>query len=1714
MSRDSRFTCRLARHLFAISAFMVVILGAGCAGSGSSSSGPAAPTTPSLSAAIAPQGAFGPNEVGAKYSITVSNAAGAAATSGTVTVTDPDTNFTVTSITGGNGSLWVCTLATLSCTRSDSLAAGASYDPIIVTGNVTAGAGQSVGIGITISGGGLTTAVSSPGSIAIVSALTISKVFNPAAINLSANSALTFTITNPAANTVAQTGVAFTDTLPAGLVVATPNGLANTCGGTATATAASGSISLTGGTVGVNTNCTLTVNVTGTQTGTSITNTSGAVGSTNGGNGNTASATLSVAAPPAITKAFGAASVPLNGTTLLTLTLTNPTANTFALSGVAFTDTLPAGLQVEETPLPTSSCGGTLTPVSVSISLTGGTIAQGGTCTVSATVGGITAGAKANTANQISSTQSGPTATTSNTATLAVVAPPAISKAFGSTGVAVNASTSLTFTITNPAANTVAQAGVAFTDNFPANLVVATPNGLVDNCGGTAAAVAGSGSVVLTAGSVAVSGTCTVVVNVTATAANTFNNTTLSVSSTNGGTGNTASASLTAATPPTLTKAFGVSTTPANVPVSLTFTLTNPATNTVALTGVAFTDNFPANLVVATSPGLTNTCGGTPTATAGSSTVSLSAGTVAINSNCVITVNVTGTAAGTEANAISAIVSAQTGMTTISATASLIVIGPPTISKVFGASSILVSGQTSLTFMLANPNAANSLSGIGFTDTLPSGLQVSSPTGLTGSCGGGTITAGAGSGSVVLSGATLGATASCTFGVNVTGIGTGAQNNVTSNVTSNEGGNGGTGAASITVGSNTATSITSLVLHPNDVTSGTTSIGTAIFNGSAPSGATLTLGSTNTSAAMVPASMPIPTGATSVNFTITEPVVASTTSSTISASASFGGSQQSTLTVNPVGSVYITSLTLSPGTVDASTSATGSFTGTIDLSGTVSANTTVSLSSSNTSAATVPATVTVFSGQAGVSFTGTVPEGSSFLTSTITATLSGANETALLTVDPAGTLIVQSVVLSPAAVVGGATAPNGTATGTVTLSAAPTINTTVSLSSDNAAAAVPSSVTVLASQTTGTFPITTTGVTLSATATITASLNGSGSHTFNINPPLTITTTNPLSLGAEGVTYLGTGSSLTPGLSVGRRGGVGSYTWSATGLPSGLSIGPTTGAIQGTPTTPSSSSAGTSFTVSLTDSEVSPVTVQTTLNITVVDPTNACANVVAGTINNALLDGPYGFLLSALQGTTGTPVAEAGSIPFNGNGGIGTGGEVDINMTSGPQHLTITGGSYTVNTTGLGCVQVTYSGGSLTGQVFHFALSGARNGSNVAIDGSINEFDAYQGAVSGAILGEGEMRIQNTTEFSNSVLPSRVVAGGHGFDSAGLAASFGETFALSGTSVTNFNEVFNDGGTITTITPSEVTSASLTSTTTTATSGREMFSFTVGTGAEALTFTSAVYIENKNQVVFATINPIDSNHPILAGLSMGTFSTYSNSSVSGSYDFRETGLDTTNSNGVCLPPSYCAAVQFGVVDFTLSGLTVTGTSFESENGVTSPNTISDTTYSVNSTTGIVTINSSGGGAPGLFVADPVLTGSDQTDNVALFLVDSSPAAGFGRAEAVPTGPFSLNSPPSYVASTDFPVQISVPEVVGTGTFFSGLLTFNRDLSGTGGLVINVSNTFDFTTINSDGTASGTINGNSASSFDGVTNSTATSPGDALLVPTTASPAALRLLYQN
>ena len=126
----------------------------------------------------------------------------------------------------------------------------------------------------------------------------------------------------------------------------------------------------------------------------------------------------------------------------------------------------------------------------------------------------------------------------------------------------------------------------------------------------------------------------------------------------------------------------------------------------------------------------------------------------------------------------------------------------PILAKAFGAVSIGPGTTTTLTFNLSNPNTTVTLTGLGFTDNLPAGLLVATPNGLTGSCGGGAITATAGSGSIVLAGATLAAGASCTFRVAVTATGSQLDRltNTTGSVATNQGVTGGPASASIFIG--------------------------------------------------------------------------------------------------------------------------------------------------------------------------------------------------------------------------------------------------------------------------------------------------------------------------------------------------------------------------------------------------------------------------------------------------------------------------------------------------------------------------------------------------------------------------------------------------------------------------------------------------------------------------------------------------------------------------------------------------------------------------------------------------------------------------------------------------------------------------------------------------------------------------------------------------
>jgi hypothetical protein len=257
------------------------------------------------------------------------NAGTAFATQPTVTVEDASGNTVTTSTASITLSLTVAGGATLTCTAN----------PKSATAGVDTFAGCSINLGgtytLTASGTGLTSAVST--SIAILGPPTITKAFNPTSISSGGTSTVTLTLSNPNTSTT-LTSVNVSDTLPTNMTIASPTNESSTCSG---ATLAGGSgtglFTETGASIPASSSCTAQFNVT-VSAGGSFVNTTGAVSSSNGGTGGTATATLGVQAAPAITSAASTTFF-LNTAGSFQVTATGNPTPTFSETG-----SLPAGV--------------------------------------------------------------------------------------------------------------------------------------------------------------------------------------------------------------------------------------------------------------------------------------------------------------------------------------------------------------------------------------------------------------------------------------------------------------------------------------------------------------------------------------------------------------------------------------------------------------------------------------------------------------------------------------------------------------------------------------------------------------------------------------------------------------------------------------------------------------------------------------------------------------------------------------------------------------------------------------------------------------------------------------------------------------------------------------------------------------------------------------------------------------------------------------------------------------------------------------------------------------------------------------------------------------------------------------------------------------------------------------------------------------------------
>ena len=172
---------------------------------------------------------FTQGQTGATYSIVVSNT-GPGPTAGSVSLSDTlPIGLTATSIAGAG---WTCAPATVSCSRVDSLAAGAAYPAITVTVNVANNAPASLTNNAQVSGGGeLNINNNAAADLTLVTQLGDLTVFKSHAGTLTqGQTGVVYSLQVSNIGTAPTMGlVSLSDTLPAGLTATSMTGAGWTC---------------------------------------------------------------------------------------------------------------------------------------------------------------------------------------------------------------------------------------------------------------------------------------------------------------------------------------------------------------------------------------------------------------------------------------------------------------------------------------------------------------------------------------------------------------------------------------------------------------------------------------------------------------------------------------------------------------------------------------------------------------------------------------------------------------------------------------------------------------------------------------------------------------------------------------------------------------------------------------------------------------------------------------------------------------------------------------------------------------------------------------------------------------------------------------------------------------------------------------------------------------------------------------------------------------------------------------------------------------------------------------------------------------------------------------------------------------------------------------------------------------------------------------------
>jgi len=505
---------------------------------------------------------------------------------------------------------------------------------------------------------------------------------------------------------------------------------------------------------------------------------------------------------------------------------------------------------------------------------------------------------------------------------------------------------------------------------------------------------------------------------------------------------------------------FKITTTPIGSSTSATITASQG--NTVLTASLTLTPLVPT--AVSVSP--TSVLGGTP-----------STGTVTLNSAAPAggtVVNLTSSSSSAVVpSTVTIAAGASTGTFTIT-TSVVATSATATITATLGSTSVNTTltitppGLTGLTLSPTSLQGGNSSTGtLTLSGPAPTGGDVVSLTSSSSSA-------------VVPSSVTVAAGAtSATFTITTSAV----ANSTTATIS----GVLGTVTKTATLTVNSA-GLTGLTVSPTTLVGSLSATGTVTLGGPAPTGGTVINVSSSSASATTPATVTVPAGATSATFTIKTTSVATAVTATITASLGTA-TKTATLAINPLS---VTSLSLNPTSVTGGDSSIG----TVTLNGPApTGGIAVTLISSNPSAATVPASVTVAAGQLTATFSVSTPSVLSQVAVTLKASYQSSSMTANLTVNP---VTILTVTLNPSTVSGGVSS-----SGTVTMTGpAPKNGFVVKLSSSSKKATVVSTIKINQGGSSTTFTVKTSIVATPTPITITATVGAaSESAVLTVNPP-------------------------------------------------------------------------------------------------------------------------------------------------------------------------------------------------------------------------------------------------------------------------------------------------------------------------------------------------------------------------------------------------------------------------------------------------------------------------------------------------------------------------------------------------------------------------------------------------------------------------------------